>query len=357
MQDLKDILIMSSASLQDAMEKMTHARKGVLIVINKEKKLVGTLSDGDIRRTILKNVSLTSRVQLALNTDPIFSLNKDEAIELLKSRSLQVVPIVDKYKKIISAVTEETESIVYWEYEFAREARIPANDLVVLIPARGGSKRIPRKNLQKIHGVSLLAKSIQVCKSVFPVECIMVSTDDPAIEKEARSYGINIPWLRPAELSTDASSSYDVVLHLIKKLQETGKLPAALMLIEPTAPLRQPFHLKEAYDLYKKHTPDAVAAVSELPHIYHPEEIVRMSGNGIKAYKETNTLDNRLQRQDQEKLFFKNGIVYVFKINSVLKNKNLFGSFTIPYLVNAKYVADIDEPIDLIIAESKFKNL
>ena len=132
------------------------------------------------------------------------------------------LPIVDREKKVIAAITEENGTINYWEAEAQPIERNSLEDVFVLIPARGGSKIIPRKNLQKIHGISLLARSIQVCKSVFPVNNIIVSTDDPEIAKEARSYGLHIPWLRPASLSTDTAKSYDVVLYTIEKLLQNN---------------------------------------------------------------------------------------------------------------------------------------
>src|SRR5262245_55729709 len=116
--------------------------------------------------------------------------------------------------------------------------------LLGLIPARGGSKGVPGKNLRPLAGKSLVQRAYECAVASGVVDRVVLSTDDPRIAAAAREFGLEAPFIRPAEFARDESPMMDVILHALGALRETGYLPDALLLLQPTAPLRRPAHLQ-----------------------------------------------------------------------------------------------------------------
>lgn len=357
MKRIDDIIIKPASSIREAMEQMTNSRKGVVLIVNENKQLLGILSDGDVRRGILNETLLSGPVSHIMNTDPIVAYSEAEAVELLNMHSLVLVPVLTKELKIISVIVVDGGVPKSFQINEGEADQYDDRKILVIIPARGGSKRIPHKNLQKIGGYSLLARAVMTAREAFNKAYILVSTDDPQIVKEAERMGITVPWLRPEHLSTDSSGTYEVVEHaLLWALENLNKDLEAVVLLEPTAPLRQAQHLVEAVDILRNGSYDSVVSVCEVPHVFHPEEILKVSDKGLLTpYKSERKMENRLLRGRQEKVFMQNGNVYVTKPQTILSSKNLYGDKSAPYVTEWKYFADIDEPVDLITAESKLK--
>jgi CMP-N,N'-diacetyllegionaminic acid synthase len=224
-------------------------------------------------------------------------------------------------------------------------------EVLAIIPARGGSKRFPRKNLALLNGKSLVGHAITACQAA-GIGRIIVSTDDTEIAEEAKKHGAPVPWMRPPELAEDNSASIDVILHAVKwAVQEFNPSPEFAVLIEPTAPLRQPQHIQDAISKLKDSAADIVMSVNEVPHIYHPEEVLVINDGELFPYKEGRTLNNRRFRKDQKPVFFQNGIVYAMRVSSVMANRNLYGDKALPMVTDQRYFADIDNETDLRIAE------
>lgn len=356
MENISEIIIFEDFSIKAAMEQMTRAKKGILLVLNESNQLLGILSDGDVRRGILNGAIMISPASQLMNTDPVVEYNIHDALALLKSKSLGVVPVIDKSKRLTAVVVEENGSAKTFEMLEKQSQFRSEESTLIIIPARGGSKRIPHKNLQKIGGYSLISRTISVAQEAFKKANIIVSTDDTEITKEAERRGVKVPWLRPSNLATDTTSSFEVVEHALK--WAIAKLPEKLdtvILLEPTAPLRKAFHLVEAVNLFHNSRADSVVGVCKIPHVFHPEEILKIKDGLLTPFKESSKMHTRVLRGNQENLYVQNGIIYVFKPSIIQEKKNMYGDRAIPYLVEWKYFADIDEPIDLITAEAKLK--
>ncbi len=141
--------------------------------------------------------------------------------------------------------------------------RIDKKDVLVVIPARSGSKGIPGKNVKKLNGKPLILYTIELAKKMFSNEQIVVNTDDLELAALAKKHGASIPFIRPQELAQDHSSSRDVIVHLLNTLKKSDSLPKAIMLLQPTSPLKELQHLQESLDLFLNHNCDMVVSVVE----------------------------------------------------------------------------------------------
>ena len=270
--------------------------------------------------------------------------------------NIVAVPVVDGQGRIREAVIENDDSVLV----LPSETSGAGSDIVVetgalaLIPARGGSKRIPRKNLANVAGRSLLAWTIQAATNAQKVSHVLVSTDDVEIAEAARAMGVDVPWLRPAALSTDTTPTLDVILHALEwAVQKLTPVPEFAVLLEPTAPLRKAEQIDEAISLLMNSDADCVAAVSELPHVFHPEEVLIVENGLLQPYLPDHTMDSRQLRNEQGSAYVLNGLVYAFRIQSVLSGYGLFGRKTIPMITRWEDFLDIDTPEDLELANFK----
>ena len=135
-------------------------------------------------------------------------------------------------------------------------------DILVVIPARGGSKGLPGKNIKMLCGKPLIAYSIDVARAITSDDNICVSTDDQHIREVVESYGLKVPFVRPAELASDTASTNDVLLHAIKFYEEKGKKFTKVLLLQPTSPLRTVEQVKEAITLFRNDI-DMVVSVTK----------------------------------------------------------------------------------------------
>ncbi|MBI4375879.1 MAG: acylneuraminate cytidylyltransferase family protein [Elusimicrobia bacterium] len=141
-----------------------------------------------------------------------------------------------------------------------------------LIPARGGSKGIPGKNIKPLGGKPLLAYTLEAARLCGRLDRLLLSTDSPEIAKTAEALGLPVPWLRPAELASDSSHSMDLVLHALKRLDEEGYRPDAVLLLQPTSPFRSADTLRKAIDMLESLRCPAVVSFSparERPHHFY----------------------------------------------------------------------------------------
>lgn len=213
-----------------------------------------------------------------------------------------------------------------------------------LIPARGGSKGIPHKNIKLLNGKPLIQYSIEVARKLASDEDICVSTDDKEIIKVVESLGLKVPFVRPAEYATDTASSNDVILHALKFYEEHGKKYDVIVLLQPTSPLRTVEHVKEAIELY---TTDVDMVVSVKPS----SSAYVMCKEGINGYLEPVVNSGVTRRQDMPTFYEYNGAVYVINV-AALKEKGL-GGFTKEkkYVMNEESSWDIDTMMDWKIIE------
>lgn len=224
---------------------------------------------------------------------------------------------------------------------------------LVIIPARGGSKGIPHKNIKPLAGKPLIEYTIDVARHVADDCDICVSTDDWDIINLVEKYGLKVPFVRPAHLATDTAGTYEVLLHALEFYESNGVFYDNILLLQNTSPFRKAEHVKEALALYNNDI-DMVVSVTEVsanPYYNCFEE----DENG---YLHISKGDGSLtRRQDAPKCWEYNGAIYV--INPESLKKMPLGKFTkrVKYVMDKIYSVDLDTPSDWIIAEAIIKTL
>jgi N-acylneuraminate cytidylyltransferase len=218
-----------------------------------------------------------------------------------------------------------------------------------LIPARAGSKGIPNKNIKLLNGKPLINYAIDLARCFVKDEDICLSTDSFEIAEIAKQNNLYVPFLRPEKLSTDTAGSYEVMLHAVEFYESLGKNYEAIVLLQPTSPLRLKKHLKEALTLFKNDI-EMVVSVKESQANPH-WNLFKENENG---YLEKFIPSNYIRRQDLPKAFEYNGAIYVINITEL--NKKKLNQFTkIKKVIMDDFSSvDIDLPIDLAWAEYLF---
>lgn len=224
--------------------------------------------------------------------------------------------------------------------------------VLVVITARGGSKGVPRKNLRLLCGKPLIAWSIDCALAIKDrLFRIVVSTDDPEIAKIAEQYGAEAPFLRPAELATDESSSIDAVRHAVAFVEgEAGTPVDWVLLLQPTSPLRRPEDIVAALDIATAVHCDSVIAVEQVVET-HPMLLKTIEDGRLKPYGNA-PLDG-VRRQDcTPDVFISNGAIYLTRRDVVMKAGSFIGVDARPYQMPRERVLDIDSERDFQIAEA-----
>lgn len=222
-------------------------------------------------------------------------------------------------------------------------------EILGFIPARSGSKGIPKKNIYLLNGKPLIAYTIEeALKS--KVNRLIVSTDSSEIAEVSKRYGAEVPFLRPTGLAQDLSVIEDSIMDALERLKRSEEYqPDMIVLLHPTTPMRTAKHIDESITLLLEKQADAVVSVSE--PMEHPGDMVYWDSQG-KMHFLLDTDFGKGQRQQYPKYFFLNGVVYVFTRENLLQNKSRFGKKTIPYVMRKIDSIDIDSMDDLLIAEA-----
>jgi len=222
-------------------------------------------------------------------------------------------------------------------------------DILVVIPARGGSKGLPGKNIKDLCGKPLIAYSIDVARAITSDENICVSTDNQKIIEVVESYGLHVPFIRPSELATDAATTNDVLLHAVSYYEGLGKFYSIILLLQPTSPLRTLNQVKDAIALYRDDI-DMVVSVSES---HAPAVLCNDNENGFVELIYNKNADSR---QTLPVFYEFNGAIYVINVNS-LKEKGLGGfDKRIKYVMPKESSIDIDDLYDFMLVSSIIYN-
>lgn len=224
--------------------------------------------------------------------------------------------------------------------------------ILAIIPARGGSKGIPKKNIINLLGKPLLYYSIKCAKESKYIDKIIISTDDIEITKIAKNLGEPVPFLRPKKLSTDKSKSIETVIHVIEELKKKNENYDYIVLLQNTSPLRQSWHVDEAIENLLESNERDLISISEVTE--HPILMKTINKNNLaNSLIKTN---EDMRRQDFPPIYIVNGAIYIQKNDINLNlNTNLNGG-RLTYLMEHKYSVDIDEYLDLEIATHYLKN-
>ncbi len=221
---------------------------------------------------------------------------------------------------------------------------------LVVIPARGGSKGLPGKNIKLIHGKPLIHHTIDAARLVFDDECICVSTDSPKIIEVVEQTGLKVPFVRPDGLSTDTSSTQDVLLHAIDFYEQKGISTDVVVLLQPTSPFRNDQHIKDALKLYNNSL-DMVVSVKESKRNPYYNLFEEKNGCLVKS-KESDFI----RRQDCPKVWEFNGAIYVINIKSIKGYKLHEFKAIRKYVMDEEDSIDIDNNIDWAVANAIFSS-
>ncbi|OWY23677.1 acylneuraminate cytidylyltransferase family protein [Sphingobacteriales bacterium UPWRP_1] len=224
--------------------------------------------------------------------------------------------------------------------------------ILYLIPARGGSKGIPHKNIKPLAGKPLIYYTLEVAKQLAATPgyegIICLSTDDDAIIAASAQYGIPVAFKRPAALATDAADTYGVIRHALAHYAAQQHFFDVVVLLQPTSPFRAARHVQEALALYNPQSMDMVVSVFETksnPYYLLAEE-------NAQGYLVKSKQGNFTRRQDCPKVYEYNGAVYVMNVQSIMQHANNAAfARVVKYVMPAEASLDIDTPLDWEFAE------
>ena len=222
---------------------------------------------------------------------------------------------------------------------------------LVVITARGGSKGIPGKNIKHLAGKPLILYTVEAARKVFQDQQIYVSTDSQEIKEVVESSGLGVPFLRPAELATDTSSSEDVLKHAITEAIQNGLLFDAVVLLQPTSPFRNEEHIQGAIKQFEKHPDSLLLSVNQAKE--NPYYTLMEEDNEGFLQKSKEATFTR--RQDCPTVWNVNGAIYIFPVDK-FKTLGLKNMKKIKYTMNKVSSIDIDDVDDWFLAESLLKN-
>jgi CMP-N,N'-diacetyllegionaminic acid synthase len=214
-----------------------------------------------------------------------------------------------------------------------------------IIPARGGSKGIPKKNIKLLNGKPLIAYTLEAALNS-TIDRIVVSTDCQEIAKVAKQFGVEV-IIRPSELAKDSTPTLPVLQHIVENINETFD---AVVTLQSTSPLRTAKHIDEAIELFKNDDKaDSLVSVIEVPHSYMPEKIMDIKGKYLVGNSEPK------RRQEVKKMYARNGAaIYITKVSRL--DEYIFGGNILPYFMKKINSVDIDYIEDWEIVECLLKN-
>jgi CMP-N,N'-diacetyllegionaminic acid synthase len=225
---------------------------------------------------------------------------------------------------------------------------------LAVIPARGGSKSIPGKNIKVVGGKPLIGWAIIAALKAQEIHRVIVSTDSREIAEVARQFGGEVPFLRPAEIAQDDTPGIEPVLHAVEWCsQNEGYEPDFVMVLQPTSPFRTAEDIDEAVNLAEREKADSVISVTPVTH--HPNWMQVIDDEGrLRDFVEGGSTVNK--RQDMSPVYELNGAIYLIKREILLKKKTFFVDNTFPYIMPVEKSIDIDTPWEMHLAELLFED-
>lgn len=217
-----------------------------------------------------------------------------------------------------------------------------------IVPARGGSKGIPGKNLVELGGTSLLHWTVAAAHAS-RLHRTVLSTDDDAIAAEGRRLGVDVPFLRPEGLATDDASSIDVALHALDHVEEAGESYDAIMLLQPTTPFRTADDIDAALDLLRRSGADSVIGVVDVGG-HHPARMKLLDGDRLIDPPYAEAAENQ-PRQTLDPHYLRNGALYLTRV-ATLRRRSFKGDDSRALIMPAERSVNIDVPLDLTLARA-----
>ena len=225
-----------------------------------------------------------------------------------------------------------------------------------IIPARGGSKGIPRKNIKLLGGKPLLEYTVNAAKNSELLSRVILSSEDAEIIEVAKKLNLEIPFVRPAEFSTDKASSLEVIKHALEYFEAENNYFDAVCLLQTTSPFREKNLIDRALQKFQDEDLDSLISVREVPAEYNPHWVFEEDKNHFLKIA-TGEKEIIPQRQQLRKAFYRDGALYITKTSVIQKQNSLYGK-RIGYInTTASPYVNLDEPSDWLKAEEILKKL
>lgn len=221
--------------------------------------------------------------------------------------------------------------------------------VLALVPARSGSKGISDKNLARIGGLSLIARAGTTLGQISWIDRRVISTDSRRYAEEGRPYGLEAPFMRPPELSTDTAGALETFVHTLESCERLdGHRYDLLIVTEPTSPLREPSDIEATVQALLSTGADSAATVSRLDTKAHPHKIFSIVDGRLRYFSAKGA--GVTARQGLEPLYSRNGLCYCYRRETLLTKRALITDNTVS-VITERPVANVDEPLDLLWAE------
>jgi len=218
-----------------------------------------------------------------------------------------------------------------------------------LVPARGGSKGVPGKNVRPLAGHTLLEYTARAASESGVLDRIILSTDSPEIAEAGRRAGLEVPFMRPAALAADDTPMVRVIEHALTEMSGQRWSPEIVVLLQPTSPLRRPDHIRDAVRMLRETGADSVVTVVEVPRHLSPDYVMRIEGDRLKPFLPDGSRVTR--RQDARPAYSRDGTVYAFRRSTIDRTGGIYGEDCRPLLIDACDSLSIDSPADWDEAE------
>jgi len=221
--------------------------------------------------------------------------------------------------------------------------------VLAIVPARGGSKGVPRKNVLPLAGRSLLQYVHDAAQAAVRLDRTILSTDDDEIFAEGLKVGLEVPFKRPAELARDDTPMIDVIRHAVAWVEAQGGTPEFIVLLQPTSPLRRGQHIDDVVNLLVTSRADSVVTVVEVPKHLSPDYVMKIENGVLRPFLPEGARITR--RQDVRPAYFRDGTVYAFRRDTIARHGTIYGENCRPLVIDAAESLSIDSPEDWAAAE------
>ncbi len=229
-------------------------------------------------------------------------------------------------------------------------------NILGVIPARGGSKTVPRKNIALIDGKPLIAYTIEEAQKVELITDLILSTEDEEIASIGENLGVNVPFIRPHDLATDQAQSAPVLKHALSHMEDSKRglnFYDAVLMLQPTTPLRKSHHIVSAIQMMTSNPCDSVVSVVSVEG-HHPFRMKRLIGNKLINLVDQGFEDMR-PRQDLPKVYIRNGAIYLAKRDLIALKNTIVGTDCLGIEMDLRDSINIDTYLDFKMAEILLK--
>ena len=226
--------------------------------------------------------------------------------------------------------------------------------IYTIIPARGGSKSLPRKNILPLNGKPLISYTIEYSLKSRIVDRTIVSTDDEEIAEISKKYGAEVPFLRPKKYARDTTQDFSVYNHALRWIIKNEKeIPDIIVLLRPTSPLRPQGLIEKGVKLLIENKGDSVRSVALCSE--NPFRMWKLKGDIMKSIIEHVKETYNIPRQKLPKIYFQTGDIEIMTPNTLLKQKSVSGKRIVPLIIEKNDMIDIDTKKDFELANKKLK--